>query len=66
MATKKKTGLKTLYGVRTGNGMSFYEDKGLTKLKARNPYHYYMKNRVITLNGWPYDLKVVKAKRTCK
>ena len=55
-----------MYGVRTGNGMSFYEDKGLKKLKARNPYHYYMKNQVITLNGWPYDLKVVKAKHTCK
>ena len=55
--------LKTLYGIRNGNGMSFYEDKELKKFKCNDPYHYYLKSQIITINGYPFNMILVKRKK---
>ncbi|MBQ9253240.1 MAG: hypothetical protein IJ180_00530 [Bacteroidales bacterium] len=50
----------TLYGKRNGYKMEIYSNKECKNLVAINPYQYYLKSQVITLNCWKYWLEVIK------
>lgn len=52
--------LITIYGKRDGNGgMTFYKDRECKVRMCHTPYHYYRKNRVVTLCWRKWNLIVL-------
>ena len=52
--------LITIYGKRDGKGgMTFYKDRECNVRMCHTPYHYYRKNRVVTLCNWKWNLIVL-------
>ena len=56
----KETPNATLYGVREGNGMSFYLDREMRIFVGHDPYRYYRKDQTIMLNGWKHEMIVIR------
>ena len=49
-----------IYGVAYNHGTHFYKDEDCTISIGVDPYHRHRTNKQITLNGYKYDLIMIK------